>query len=41
LETRYAFMLGIPMNGGLIMGDIKPEGIQRDVRLVVFTQSTK
>jgi hypothetical protein len=38
-QTRYAFILGIPIQNGLIMGDIKPEGTRPDVRLIYFSQS--
>ncbi len=39
-QTRYAFMLGVPMQpGGFIMGDIKPEGARPDVQLIYFSQS--
>lgn len=38
-QTRYAFMIGIPMPSGPIMGDIKPEGTTPDLRLIYFSQS--
>ena len=38
-QTRYAFMLGVPLPAGAVMGDIKPEGVRSDVRLVYFSQS--
>ncbi|MBV8107875.1 MAG: hypothetical protein JO223_25290 [Hyphomicrobiales bacterium] len=40
-QMRYAFLLGIPQDNGAIMGDIKPEGVQSDVRLVFFSQSAE
>lgn len=41
IQTRYAYMLGVPMEGGVIMGDIVPTGIRPDVRLVGFSQSAE
>ncbi len=38
-QTRYAFMLGVPLPSGAVMADIKPEGVRPDVRLVYFSQS--
>jgi hypothetical protein len=40
-QTRYAFLLGIPQSNGTIIGDLKPEGTQPDVRLVFFSQSAE
>lgn len=33
-HTAYGFQLGTPMNGGLWMGDLKPEGAYPNVRLI-------
>jgi hypothetical protein len=37
-QTRYGFLMGIPQGVG-IMGDIKPEGIRPEVRLVYLNET--
>ena len=39
-QTRYAFWLGVPLEAGGFMGDLKPDyGVREDVRLIYFSQS--
>jgi hypothetical protein len=38
-QTRYAFHLGVPMASGMFMGDLMPDGVRPDVRLIYFSQS--
>ncbi len=40
-QTKYAFLLGIPELNGVVMGDLKPEGTQPNVRLVYISQSAE
>lgn len=38
-QTRYAFELGVPLDSGPFMADLKPEGARPDVNLIYFNQS--